>query len=110
MVNLSKPKLVNDIKINFLSDQGAWIFFPNSVECYVSKDGKNFNNIGEHNFEVKKLDSTKIKTISFDFPSQPVQYVKIIAKKMGPLPQWHIGSEQGGKSWIFVDEIQINYE
>jgi hypothetical protein len=26
------------------------------------------------------------------------------------VPEWHIGSQYDGKGWIFVDEIQINYE
>ena len=110
MVNLSNSKLVKNITVNFLSDQGVWIFFPKSVECLVSTDGKSFKSVWDHNFEIQKLDSAKIKSISFDIPSQPIKYVKIIAKKIGPVPEWHIGSKQGGKSWIFVDEIQINHE
>jgi len=35
------------------------------------------------------------------------RFVKIIAKKLGGLPEWHIGHPMDGKSWIFIDEISI---
>ena len=35
------------------------------------------------------------------------RYVKIIAKKLGELPTWHLGYKHEGRSWLFVDEIQI---
>jgi hypothetical protein len=102
--------LVKNITVNFLSDQGAWIFFPNSVECYISADGKNFKRIGVHNFEIQDKKNPEIKTITFSSNNESIQYVKIIANKIGPVPEWHIGSQYDGKGWIFVDEIQINYE
>jgi hypothetical protein len=110
LVNLSNSKLVKNITVNFLSDQGAWIFFPNSVECYISADGKNFKRIGVHNFEIQDKKNPEIKTITFSSNNESIQYVKIIANKIGPVPEWHIGSQYDGKGWIFVDEIQINYE
>jgi hypothetical protein len=80
------------------------------VECYVSSDGKNFKRIGVENFEIKRFDKPQIKSITFDPPKSSWQYVKIIAKKIGPVPEWHIGSQHDGKGWIFIDEIQINHE
>ena len=36
------------------------------------------------------------------------RFIKVIAKKIGKLPEWHLGAQHKGKSWLFVDEIQIN--
>jgi len=36
------------------------------------------------------------------------RFIKIIAKKLGKLPAWHLGYKDDGRSWLFVDEIQIN--
>ena len=33
--------------------------------------------------------------------------LKIKAKKLGELPEWHLGYKHDGRSWIFVDEISI---
>jgi hypothetical protein len=35
------------------------------------------------------------------------RYVKIVAKNLGDLPEWHLGYPYNGKAWIFVDEIEI---
>ena len=41
-------------------------------------------------------------------PIGTYRYVKIIAKKMGELPDWHLGYPHDGRSWIFADEITIH--
>ena len=64
IVNLSTPTTIHDITINFLSDQSAWIFFPDSAECYVSADGENYTFVGSKDFNNEELDSPKLKTIS----------------------------------------------
>ena len=50
----------------------------------------------------------EIKTIGFDQTLGSFRYVKIIAKKLGVLPEWHLGYEHEGRSWMFIDEIIIN--
>ena len=45
---------------------------------------------------------------SYDFKPQDLRYIKIIAKKLGTLPNWHLGYKHDGRSWIFVDEITID--
>ena len=56
----------------------------------------------------KENENTKIQEYIFKYPSNlKVRYLKIIAKKLGRLPKWHIGYKHDGRSWLFVDEIQI---
>ena len=107
-VDLGRQKAINTISVNFLQDQGAWIFYPTEVECYVSKDGKNYKalpfqkiNTSERNNDIE------IKTVEFKIPTTEYKYVKIIAKKLGKLPEWHLGYPLDGRSWIFADEISI---
>ncbi|WP_431108530.1 GH92 family glycosyl hydrolase [Winogradskyella poriferorum] len=107
-VDLGRQKAINTISVNFLQDQGAWIFYPTEVECYVSKDGKNYKalpfqkiNTSERNNDIE------IKTVEFKIPTTEYKYVKIIAKKLGELPEWHLGYPMDGRSWIFADEISI---
>ena len=35
------------------------------------------------------------------------KYIKVVAKKLGELPKWHLGYPHDGRSWIFIDEIMI---
>ena len=108
-VDLGIEKNINTISVNFLKDQRSWIFYPVEVECLVSKDDKYFTSIGNYKFEeIVPSDEVDIKTVEFKQPSSSYRYVKIIAKKLGVLPEWHLGYEHDGRSWLFVDEIIIN--
>lgn len=109
IINLGREK--NDegrVKINFLEDQRSWIFLPSTVECLISSDGKNYTSIGNFTIDnTEPNENLNIDSFSFTFPaSSNVKYIKVIAKKLGELPKWHLGYPEG-RSWIFVDEIQI---
>ena len=108
IVDLGSVKPIETISINFLQDQRSWIFYPTEVECYVSP-GKTFYK----NLPAQKISSetpseeSEIKTIQFDMKGYSSRYVKIVAKNLGDLPKWHLGTPFDGKAWIFVDEIEI---
>jgi hypothetical protein len=99
------------LEINFLEDQRSWIFLPTQVECLVSSNGKNYQSLGNYSVNNKKENQQgKIQEYIFKYPpSFKVRYIKVIAKKLGELPKWHLGYKHDGRSWMFVDEIQIKY-
>ena len=109
IVDLGTPQKIKNIALNFLNNQEAWIFYPKRVECYVSTDGKTFSLVGSEDIEIEAQEKSEIKNIRFDDINKDYQYVKIIAKKLGPVPEWHIGNDYDGRAWIFVDEIQIDF-
>ncbi|WP_452219920.1 GH92 family glycosyl hydrolase [Lacinutrix salivirga] len=108
-VDLGSEKSVNLVTINFLEDQRSWIFYPTEVTCYGSKNGKDFESIDA----IKTLDASKaseavtIKKIHFKIVPKKYRYIKIVAKTLGKLPEWHLGYEHDGRSWLFADEITI---
>ena len=112
VIDLGKEKDIENISINFLQDQKSWIFYPTEVECLVSKDGINFKTIEKGTRKInteKSSEKKEIKTVTFSsFPKKETyRYIKIYAKKLGKLPSWHLGFKDDGRSWLFVDEIQI---
>lgn len=108
VVDLGSVKPINSITSNYLRDQGAWIFHPTEVEYLVSKDGVTFKSVGKKTFETKtKNDTIAIETVEMKIPKSNYRYVKVIAKKLGELPEWHLGYPMDGRSWIFVDEISV---
>lgn len=108
-VDLGRQKPINTISVNFLQDQGAWIFYPTEVQCLVSKDGMDFKALPSQKINAEdKNNEIEIKTVRFKIPMTEYKYVKIIAKKLGKLPEWHLGYPMDGRSWIFADEISIN--
>ena len=108
-VDLGTQKSISSVEVNFLKDQGAWIFYPTEVQCLVSKDNKNFTSLPSQKINAAERNSDiEIKTVAFQIPQSKYKYVKIIAKKLGELPEWHLGYPMDGRSWIFADEISIN--
>ena len=109
-VDLGSEKSVNLVTVNFLQDQRSWIFYPTEVQCLGSKDGITFYPIEN---QPRKIDATiqseqvSIKEVYFKQVPKKYRYIRIIAKKLGKLPQWHLGYEHDGRSWLFVDEISF---
>lgn len=108
IVDLGSQKEISSISLGFLEDQRSWIFLPTQVEVYISSDNKTFQKVA-----IEKIDSTKpeekvsIRKVQFSFKDKKARYVKVIAKKLGVLPTWHLGYSHDGRSWLFVDEIEI---
>ncbi|MFD2822246.1 GH92 family glycosyl hydrolase [Lacinutrix iliipiscaria] len=108
LVNLGSQKSIEKINVNFLQDQRSWIFYPTEVECLVSNDGIDFKLISKTKIDATvPSEGSELKTIRFSGDGKPYRYIKIIAKKLGILPKWHLGYEHDGRSWLFVDEISI---
>ncbi|PTX59750.1 putative alpha-1,2-mannosidase [Kordia periserrulae] len=108
-VDLGKVKPINTIQVNFLEDQKSWIFLPTEVECYVSDNPNRFyKSLPKQTFDTTEpKEGAHIKNITFDMKGYSARYVKIVAKKLGVLPEWHLGYQHDGRSWLFVDEIEI---
>jgi hypothetical protein len=107
-VDLGSEKTIKSIVVNFLKDQRSWIFYPTEVECLASKDGVNFISVGNFKFpEITPSEDVEIQNVAFKQTLASHRYIKIIAKKLGVLPEWHLGYEHDGRSWLFVDEITI---
>jgi predicted alpha-1,2-mannosidase len=108
IVDLGSEKKIDQVSVGFLQDQRSWIFLPTQVEVYISSDNKRFQKV-----TTEKIDSTKpeesvtIKKVTYNFKDKKARYVKVIAKKLGVLPTWHLGYSHDGRSWLFVDEIGI---
>ncbi|SFT43172.1 alpha-1,2-mannosidase, putative [Lishizhenia tianjinensis] len=102
LVNLER------VEISFLQYINAWIFLPQQVEVdyldanmkVIASDLVQVNDPAlesEYNLEKKT-------TLALDKEST-ARYLKLKIKNYGSCPDWHLGS--GGKTWIFMDEIEI---
>ncbi|GAB5401157.1 MAG: hypothetical protein Aureis2KO_27420 [Aureisphaera sp.] len=107
-VDLGSIKPIETIEVSFLQDQRSWIFYPTEIECFVAP-GKTFYK----NLPMQKIDAetpsenSEIKTVQFNMNGYSARYIKIVAKNLGDLPEWHLGHPYNGKAWIFVDEITV---
>jgi hypothetical protein len=107
-IDLGSLKQIQSISTQFLQDQKSWIFLPTEIEILTSVDGENFKSAYKKQFQkVKPIDAPSIEKLNIDVEEENIRYVKIIAKKLGQLPEWHLGYAQDGRSWLFIDEIEI---
>ena len=107
IVELGKIKMIDNLQISFLKDQRSWIFLPKEIQIYTSIDGKKYANHITWQFpNPKNEEKVAIEKLAISKLGK-ARFVKIIAKKIGKLPEWHLGFQDDGRSWLFVDEIQI---
>jgi predicted alpha-1,2-mannosidase len=106
VIDLTKEKKINEISAGFLEDTPVWIFLPESVEYYVSQDGKTFSKVADIKNDIDpRGQSLILKHFTAKLDGVKARYLKIVAKNMGICPPWHPGA--GYKAWIFVDEVKI---
>ncbi|WP_420573120.1 GH92 family glycosyl hydrolase [Kordia sp.] len=107
-VDLGSEKNISEINLNFLKDQKSWIFLPTQVEFLISTDGKLFRTLKRQLVkEPRPSDHPVVEKFGASFSTKKARYVKVVAKKLGVLPEWHLGHKHDGRSWLFVDEIEI---
>jgi predicted alpha-1,2-mannosidase len=106
VVDLGREEEISSISIGSIQSIGSWIFIPQYVEFFVSRDGKNFipksriiSNVPD------RKEGSVIKEFTLKNLAVRARYIKVFAKNYGKLPDWHLGA--GGQAWIFVDEITI---
>lgn len=107
IVDLGSVQHISGVSLGCLQDIKSWIWFPKEVMFYCSDDGENWTEIGAIS-EPNQSDSeygSFVHRYNSKLGCSNVRYVKVVAKNYGECPDWHLGA--GGKTWLFVDEIEI---
>jgi len=105
-VKLKDIQIIHEIRMGFLQDMGAWIFYPSKIEFFASIDGKQFKSLGIVKNEIaQNKEGVLIQDLVKKVNGIKAQYIKVVASNIGKCPEWHLGA--GGKAWIFADEIII---
>lgn len=109
IIDLGSIKTPKVLTLQFLEDQKPWIFLPSEITVSISSDGKTYQTV--ESLPISNTSPSDKATIRhFELPiNQACQYIRIEAKTLGTLPEWHLGYTHKGKSWIFVDEIVVEY-
>jgi len=107
VVDLGGSKPVRSISLRGLQNINSWIFLPASVEFAVSPDGRTYETVAEIANDVSpRLAEAAVKEFAIRFEARPVRFVRVRARSLGAVPDWHFG--KGGKAWIFADEIVVD--
>jgi hypothetical protein len=105
------PKEITAKSISFsmLENVNAYIFPPQQITVWASKDGKQWKvlgNITPKQPTKKDKDINQLIDVECTFLPAQLQYIKFEAKTVSSLPQWHQG--KGEKGWVFMDEVCVN--
>ena len=97
---------VSYVVVNTLNRTSSWIWRPLTAEAFGSGDGKNWYSLKiTDDFEEKK-DGTGKGTMTLAFRSTYAQYIKVVIKNWGIIPEGNPGA--GNKPWLFIDEIEVS--
>jgi len=107
IVDLGKMESIHKISAGFLQDIGSWIWMPTLIEYSVSDDNVNFNVVASIKNDISNSDYNSIIKDYTSLCDTKARYIRVKAKGYGIIPSWHLGA--GNPSWIFIDEIIVEY-
>jgi len=99
-LDLGEIQDVQKLNLGFLQNQGPDIYFPTSINVFLSTDNITFEQIGFLEIPVLSVNNDEIKDFIIEFKPQQARYIKIVAKN-GPY------SENEGGAWLFMDELKV---
>jgi hexosaminidase len=95
------------VSISALIEKGDFIFNPLCLCVAVSEDGTTYTEVAKAEYPIEsKAAPNGIKEYSVSFPETSARFVKVFAKTLEALPEWHPGAGHGG--FLFIDEIVVN--
>lgn len=104
-IDLGEKRRVRQISVGFLVNTRSWVFPPEEVRIEVSDDGKHFfKSAVLSEPQPKQHLAPSVLRLTAEL-SQDVRFIRISAKNIGVLPDWHPG--KGNKAWLFVDEVEV---
>ncbi|CAN5920329.1 chitobiase/beta-hexosaminidase C-terminal domain-containing protein [soil metagenome] len=106
-MEFKKPALMASVALNMLIESENNIFPPAAVEVWggANKDQLQLLTTIKPD-QPTTSEKPVIKLIAGEFKPQPVSYLKIIAKPIEGLPDWH--RSKGRPALLLVDEILLN--
>ena len=106
VVDLGSRKTVHEIRLDFFYFPLSWIFLPQTVNFYISNDGKRWQLVGTQcPDDPEHLAVPEIKTIATPSFRRRARYVHVEAIPLPTIPTWHRAT--GNPVWLFTDEIIV---
>lgn len=94
-LDLLKIQKCKQVKIGFLNANGSWIYLPETVQVFYSKDGKNWKSS-------QKLKASEFLTLNSKLKCRFVKFEIVTNSKIKEgLPG------EGFHPWTFIDEIEV---
>ena len=104
--SFDNPVTIKKVRVGTLHDYGSWIFRPEQVTVYGSKEGNIYELLGKTQ-AILPVTTAEKQIVDFDiqFSGQQFSKIKIVVDNIATCPEGHSG--EGSSAWLFVDEIII---
>ena len=105
-VDLGELTPIQEVALGCLEEQNSWIFYPRSVVVEASRDGVHYRHLGVvEGGPAQASSGAHRKEMTLATPGEQTRYVRVRAESILTCPDWHKGD--GGKAWIFLDELIV---
>ncbi|MCF2505146.1 chitobiase/beta-hexosaminidase C-terminal domain-containing protein [Dyadobacter sp. CY107] len=102
-----KPILISSLGVHYMVEEDTGIFPPESIEIWGGENAQSLKLLTKFKAGMpKKGDRPSLQTVEGTFKPQSVSYLKIIAKPLSKIPDWH--RSKGKKALLLVDEMFLN--
>lgn len=107
IVDLKKVVTISSFLINFLEDQGSWIYLPKTVEILYSKNKRKWKSLPPQNVNsgMNEKNSNFLHKQNVD---KKARYVKVCIKADEKIALDNPGA--GHVPWTFIDELILFYK
>ncbi|MFT3747031.1 MAG: FN3 associated domain-containing protein [Agriterribacter sp.] len=103
----NKPATIKSATVIAAKNLGRYIFPPEAVEVWGGADKDHLKLLGKiQPPHANKGELSEHLQLQIAFPATEVQCLKITAKHLRTIPEWHGGKGQPG--WVFVSEVVLD--
>lgn len=107
LCTFAQPVPIKSVTISTGKNIGGFIFPPLSVEIWGGNDKAHLKLLQKIAPEQPQKDqSARIEAIQSKLPEGKYAVIKVIARPVPKLPNWHAG--KGQPAWVFIDELFFN--
>ena len=102
-----KPVTISSVGLHYMIEEDTGIFPPEDVEVWGGQSPEKLKLLVKMKAPMpNKGDKPVLKSMEGKFKPESVMYLKIVAKPLAAMPEWH--RKKGGKALLLVDEMFIN--
>lgn len=108
-LELGKNIDINGVSVRFAHVPDAWVFAPAEVFVSVSSDGKDYTApvpaTISYDATSEAMNTTQLQILNIPVSRNDIRFVRVLAKPIAHIPQWH--RAKGLNPWIMIDEVEI---
>lgn len=106
VIDMGGENAYSSASIRALIEKGDFIFNPLDLAAFISNDGNDYTEVARAEFPIEdRNDPNGIKEYTVTFPETAARFLKVSAKTLEALPEWHPGAGYGG--FLFIDEVVV---